>query len=86
MTNPTLFLRSNGLSIAVLARMLVSIAGQILTGHAVDNEELREDGAANRHLIRKNQRKPCEPGHHRMGRFCNPVADPLSTGLYAGAG
>ena len=39
------FLQRNGLSIAVLLFMLCTWVGQILTGHAVYDEELSKHGA-----------------------------------------
>jgi len=38
------FWRSNGLSLVLLALMLASLVGQIMTGHSVYNDELRELG------------------------------------------
>lgn len=39
-------LRNNGLTIAMATLFTASCAGQVLTGHAVHNEELVKDGAA----------------------------------------
>lgn len=40
------FWRNNGLSLTLIALMLASLVGQILTGHSVYNDELRDLGGA----------------------------------------
>ena len=40
------FLRNNGLTLAMVTLFAASCTGQVLTGHAVHNEELVKDGAA----------------------------------------
>lgn len=40
------FLRNNGLSLVLLACLLVPLVGQVLTGHKVYNEELVREGGA----------------------------------------
>jgi hypothetical protein len=43
-TAPTALLRENGLTLAMVALFVASLVGQVLTGHAADNEELAQHG------------------------------------------
>jgi len=73
----TSFFRNNGLSLAVFAFMLVSLCGQIVAGHAVYNDELRELGG-----------RPLEfaaylaSGHFLSATFENWESEFLQMGMY----
>lgn len=71
------FFYRNGLSIAVLVFMLLTWVGQILTGHVVYNDELRELGAPQLSLL-----SYLTSGHFVSATFENWESEFLQMGMY----
>ncbi|MET0813961.1 MAG: DUF6766 family protein, partial [Pseudoxanthomonas sp.] len=71
------FFRRNGLSIVVLALMLVSLLGQIATGRLVHNQERQEHGAAALSLGQY-----LGSGHFVSATFENWESEFLQMGMY----
>lgn len=71
------FLRRNGLSLVLLALLLGSLAGQVVTGRAVYNEELAEAGAAPLAWA-----EYLRSGHFLSATFENWESEFLQMGMY----
>jgi hypothetical protein len=71
------WLRNNGLSLVMLAAMLLSLVGQIFTGWHHHNEELAEDGAAALTLA-----SYLTSGHFLQATFENWESEFLQMGFY----
>lgn len=71
------FWRDNGLSLVLLACLVVPLVGQVLTGHTVFNEELRREGAAPSSLI-----EYLTSGHLISSIFENWESEFLQMGMY----
>jgi hypothetical protein len=76
-TDRETFLRRNALSLVVLAMMLLSLAGQALSGHAVHNKELAELGVPALSLARY-----LASGHFVSATFENWESEFLQMGMY----
>jgi len=71
------FWRDNGLSLVLLACLIGPLVGQVLTGHAVFNEELRREGASQLSLVQY-----LTTGHLMSSIFENWESEFLQMGMY----
>src|SRR3954470_3094342 len=71
------FLRNNGLSVAFFVLFLISIIGQIFSGLAEHNQEMREDGGPQVNVVQY-----LSTGHFIQATFENWESEFLQMGLF----